>query len=126
MPTYATFIIMFPEFADIDQAFIEVWLSNSSLRISSNIFLEMYALAVYYVTAHYLSQWRTLNENEGADSGVVSGESVGDLSVSYGMPNVVLAPSAGNYATTSYGREYIAIRNIKVIGMTAVGITDGF
>ena len=120
MPNYTNFIAMFPEFADLNQAFVELWLAQSILKVSSNVFGEMYELATYYLLAHSLSVYKTNAANNGQDKGIVSSESIGDVSVSYAQPTFSYSNTAGNYQSTSYGREYLAIRKQKVIRMSVV------
>ena len=118
-PTYADFIALFPEFTDVDQVFVETWLSVTRQKISQDVFQELYPMAVYYLLAHTVSTQKVLQANEGVDKGLITSESIGDVSVSYSQPSTGSAET-DNYVTTSYGREYLSLRKMKVLNMAVV------
>ena len=112
---------MFPEFATSEESFVTLWLDTYKAKTSEKVFKECYELAVYYQLGHKLATQKVLAANEGVEKGVVSSESIGDVSVSYSQPSTGTAES-GNYVTTSYGREYLNLRKSKIIRATAVGV----
>ena len=55
-PLYAEFIIDFPEFLEIDQAYIEVKLAEAAVLLEEEAFGEdLYNIAVGYKAAHLLT-----------------------------------------------------------------------
>jgi len=118
----ASFKVFFPEFSSVDDARVDIFLTNGKLRVSQKVFNTTYELAVFYLAAHMLAT-SINNENSGGagtgNKGAVSSEKVGDLSISYGsISSGGGSGSSAQLIETSYGREYIQLRKEKTMSVT--------
>ena len=121
MPNYGQFIALFKEFISLEEAYVNLWLDVCISQVDEKAFGRQYAIAVYYLTAHRLSVHKNLGDNGGIDRGLITSESIGDLSVSYGQPNTSGGEGDVNYNQTAYGREFLAIRKMQIINYIAAG-----
>jgi len=92
-----------PEFDVLGVDLIERFIGYAECSVNADFFGCDYELAWAYMTAHMLE----LRENRKGSSGYASLKKEGDLQLQYIMP----AGISGQLATTSYGAEFIRLRN---------------
>ena len=122
----AAFIVLKPEFANVDSALIEVELEFAHLLVCENTWGKLFDRAYCLMVAHLLTLSPTTRpDTEEGDDGagfVANSETVGDTSVSYDSTQIAqfagqnAGPIAKELAMTSYGRQYHALR--KRLGLT--------
>lgn len=117
MITPADIKARFPEFAEIDNARIAVFISDAMLYIDVVKFGSFYNLALSYLTAHYLALSERTASGDSGGAGTASSESVGDTSVSYTTPNL---DRDFYYKTTSYGIRFLEIRSMVIVGLAII------
>ena len=105
-----------PEFTNEDPARIDRFISYVQPQVAQNQFGDKYELAVAYLTSHMLS---LANRNDTAGTngtpGVITQKKEGDLSLSFGLPSGLSGSTDGTLILTSYGIEYLRMRNLCVI-----------
>ena len=94
----------FPEFASLDDAFIQLYIDSASLSVNVNRWGNKSEWGIAYLTAHLLT---LLNRGGNGQSGPVTQEKVGDLSRTYAPTSAI---SNSDYASTSYGQEFLRLR----------------
>ena len=94
---------MFPEFSGKSDSFVNIYLDNAKLSVCSTMFGNKYDLALSYLTAHLMK----ITDENGRE--VVSMK-VGDLSKTFNNSSYM----SGAYETTSYGKQFLAIRKSLV------------
>lgn len=105
MSVDAVLLDIAPEMDAVDAALRTRIIDLAKLRVSEKVFGELTELATAYLAAHML----TMRTRSGA-GGAVSSESEGSLSRSY-----TASSDKSLLASTSYGQEYIALRNTFVV-----------
>lgn len=80
------------------------------INLVSSAFGDMQEMAQRYLAAHMGTVFLSTTKES---SGPVQSESAGDASVSYGQLSI---KDINRYDTTSYGRQYLAIRNASILG----------
>lgn len=105
-----------PEFATEDPARIARFIEYAELQVSSNAFGAKYELAVAYLTCHMLSL-ANRNDDEGTNGavGILTQKKEGDLSASFALPTGLSNCNDGTLLLTSYGIEYLRIRDMCII-----------
>lgn len=107
-----------PEYAGEDPARLNTFITLAENQISQNIFNVDYDLAVAYLAAHMLalSSRNTIGNDSGGDglAGNITAKKEGDLSLNYALP-AALSTKDGALATTSYGIEFMRLRDMHVI-----------
>lgn len=95
---------------------VQIFLNLASRRFNSSVFTDddLADDAHYYLAAHLLAQ-----DSAGVSgaSGQVTSKKVGDVSVNYSAGG---AMSSSSLASTSYGREYLAI--IRSLALTPFAV----
>ena len=124
---------MFPEFSGKSDAYIERFITESCIYISSQNYVwqpEVRRLAIGYMTGHLITL-STSNEDGSAkgenDSGkVVSSASVGGVSVSI-QPPIARNAFEQWVQTTPYGKKYWALLTVHTpCGLFWVGAPRAF
>ena len=122
----AQFVIDFPEFSDIEQyptAQITFWGGVAEKVVNENAWQDMYTLGVSLLTAHNLVFARAnvkaaaIGGNVGGLGGQQSQKSVGDVSATIDTTSSA-EKDAGNYNSTSYGKQFI--RYARIFGAGAI------
>ncbi|MGO8908082.1 MAG: DUF4054 domain-containing protein [Bradyrhizobium sp.] len=112
--TPATFVAMFPEFANsttYPTVGIQAWLNEAYNQLNAYRFGASLDLAAMLWTAHNIvlgaraAAMAASNGNVGEAAGPVQQKSVGQVSVNYDTQAAALE-GAGIYATTSYGQRF--------------------
>lgn len=112
-PTVDQFIARFPIFNDDDPAIISALIDEATNTIDTDWVETDYQPAIMYLTAHLIA---TDNSEEGEDvefgspggGGIVS-ESFNGMSVSYSQKVLPESELSNLYASTEYGRRYLAL-----------------
>ena len=113
MITPTDFKTRFPEFNDIDDARIQLFLDDAALEISKTVWGKLYDKGVLYLTAHELSMATATKSGKTGGLKSETSKSVGNVSVSYGSLNY--NEYDNYYTTTAYGKKFIDMKNkIKV------------
>lgn len=116
MATCLEFKSRFPEFIDVEDVRVDLFLADAAMFMSSKgKWLDMYDLALSYYAAHFL----VVSEFQMAgDSGAVAPlrkRVVDDV-----ITEVAISDSTPNYNelnSTSYGKRYVAIRRMCLTGI---------
>ena len=105
----ATFRQTFPEFADATKypdAQLTFWLTFSANFVNAAKWGDAYDAGLSLVLAHHLVISGNNQASPGGGSTLSSGESAGDVSISYDTANMI-EEKGGHWNTTSYGRQYL-------------------
>lgn len=95
------FKVDFPEFEAVDNAIVTRFLAKAGLRVNLTAWGAKADDGIGYLTAHLLKR---LEQGDGAASGPVASEKVGDIAVSYGVSEDF---KDRELASTVYGRQYL-------------------
>ncbi len=119
MASVAQFKTRFPEFADVDDARIQLFLDDVALVISSPAkWLGYYDIVHQYYAAHFL----TVGEHtESGDNGIlapVKKQEVDDVVIENAIGNI--EPTFDELSSTAYGKRVQFYRKICFTGMYGV------
>ncbi len=115
MTILETLLLIAPEFILIDPERLESFIELAECQVSETVFGCSYKLAVAYLAAHMLAlSERNTNSGTNGQAGNVISKKEGDLALGYSLPSS-LSSSEGELETTSYGIEYLRLRNLYVI-----------
>lgn len=90
------------------------WIELATLRVSKKVFGDVYTFAVAYLAAHIGTlAVRQADAGAGGQTSIAS-RSEGSLSISYGDSSAI--GEGGDYKTTGYGRQFLALRRERVMG----------
>lgn len=103
---------MFPEFAEVPNARLQMFFDFAAENVNRNIFAEKSDRAEALLAAHFL----TLADRGGA-AGPITSEKVGDLSRSYGT----IKSEQEELAATAYGSMFITMLKSLPITPRVVG-----
>lgn len=94
---------------------IDFWLEQAAVRVSASEFGSLYVQAVCYLAAHlYVIGTGSGVDGSSADgAGPVVSQSTGSVSIAFG--NAGGFEGAGAYASTRYGRQYVALRKKRIV-----------
>ena len=105
-----------PEFDNEDPARVLRFIGYAELQVSSDAFGSKYELAVAYLTSHMLSlSGRNDDEGTNGTPGTITQKKEGDLSLSFALPQGLGQSKDGTLLLTSYGIEYLRLRDICII-----------
>lgn len=106
--------IIAPEQADTGDAVVDFHLSIAASRVGAGAFGDLYEQGVLYLAAHLLTL-RDRGMGGTAAGGALASVKTGDLSVGFAG---VMGSGGGDESlhTTTYGREFLAIRTQAVAG----------
>jgi Protein of unknown function (DUF4054) len=126
-PTVDDFRAKFPEFADLDDAYIQVLLDDAGRAVDQTWTEGDYTNAILFLAAHYheLDLMASAGSDapaEGVPAGqTITAEHIGPISVTYGKANGGASSSTGAHASsldsTVYGQRYqdLLIKNIPAV-----------
>jgi len=109
--TYGAFVVMFPEFTDggvYPQTQFDAWLPVAIASLNPDRLFRVWSVAVMLFIAHNMVlsaravKSAATGQVVGDPRGVVTGKSVGDVSISYDSAAVAIQ-GAGYWNSTSYG-----------------------
>lgn len=109
MATVQLFQTRFPEFCNVDDDRVQIFLDDAALIMSSKgKWLEFYDVAHQYYAAHFL----VVAENtESGDSGTlapIKHQEVDDVIIKNAVGDI--DPTADDLHSTSYGKRYLSYR----------------
>ena len=113
MPTLDQFVETYPEFATEPSSKINRALTRAARQVDETWTEEDYQEAIMAVAAHLLASRNAGIEAAGQDD--LKSISIGPLSLTYGDKI-----RTTDYTTTSYGQDYIALRDRNVGGPVAI------
>lgn len=115
--TSATFKVRFPEFADVDDARIQLFLDDAAALMGNRTFCGNYDVAQCYLAAHLL----TVAEQQAAgDSGVlapISKQEVDDVVIEQAVKPSGGGGGSGMFDSTSYGKMFLHYQKICFGGL---------
>jgi Protein of unknown function (DUF4054) len=127
-PTVDDFRAKFPEFADLDDAYIQILLDDAGRAVDQTWTEGDYTNAILFLAAHYheLDLMATTASDataEGVPAGqTITSEHIGPISISYGKTGAgTSSGSGGAHASTLdstvYGQRYqdLLIKNIPAV-----------
>jgi hypothetical protein len=126
-PTYAEFVLRFPEFSGISEASVQAQLDASVRLLDPDAWQDNYWDGVCYDSAHTLTIFALSSaggETGGIQAGVgqVTSSSAAGMSTSFSQMNVN-SKSASDfwYSKTSYGQMFLKLRTVTIpMGVMAV------
>ena len=114
----------FPEFAN-EQTYpdpmVTFWSTVGESMLNSDRWADLLTQGLYLFVAHHISlsaqnvNAAAVGGTPGQHSGIVSGKSVGSVSVNYDASSVSFQ-DAGNWNLTQYGRDFWQLMNIVGMG----------
>jgi len=121
----ATFRVRFPEFEDVLDPRVTLFIGDAELQVNEDKWGRFYALGVQYLAAHLLSIDIEQSASAGAGvdgAGPVYSETVGPLNYKRAVLPMALDSGEAQLASTSYGLRYIELRKvIPNVGYMVVG-----
>ena len=109
----------FPEFAEVPDERIQVFIEDAALLMESpERWLDFYDVAQAYMVAHLLYKGISLESGDANAMYPVERQEVDDVSVEYAVKK--LDPKAEDLYSTSYGKTFIMYRRICFTGIYGV------
>jgi hypothetical protein len=121
MSTSADFYSRFPEFCDVPEDRVDMFLSDAALLMldpSDGRWLDFYDIAQLYFAAHMLQLGQDSESGDAGTSGPVKKQEVDDVMIEFAVSN--LDPKENSLYSTSYGKQYIYYRRICFNGIYGV------
>jgi len=105
-----------PEFLNEAPVRIARFIVYAELQVSELQFTDRYELAVAYLTCHMLAL-ANRNDDPGTNgnAGIITQKKEGDLGLSFALPNALNVANEGALLLTSYGIEYLRLKDMCVI-----------
>lgn len=118
--TVVSFGIRFPEFCDVDDDRVQLFLDDAALLMGTDDgrWLDFYSVAHAYHAAHLLTAGEA---SESGDYGIlapVKRQEVDDVVIESAIGNI--SATADDYFSTTYGKRYIHYRKICFMGPVGV------
>lgn len=110
LPTAAQFKARFPEFAALDDSYIETMISEASRNVDTEWSELDYQPAIMFLAAHNISEEQTLGGIAGAP-GMVKSSKLGDAQDTYETNTSIDAMTI--YGSTVYGRRYAQLLRLN-------------
>lgn len=112
-----SFLVRYPEFANVDKARIELALQDAENQMSRKIWGNKFEQGRDALAAHllYVSGALTKSGHSNGNPMVATSKSAGGLSVGYANKNAGLGENYGAYGTSDYGVTYYELR--KQVGV---------
>lgn len=115
MPTADNFKIRYPEFKDLGNDYIDLFIEDAKMEISERRWARLYPRGVLALTAHLLRLNQLATRTKGESIKNATSKSAGELSVGYAAPTVT--GTDADYQLTAYGQEYLRLRKLVGIGV---------
>ncbi len=116
MASVADFQSRFPEFCDVNDARVQMFLNDTALLMSSeDKWLGYYDVAHMYYTAHFLVVAETTEAGDTNILAPIKHQEVDDVTIKNAVGDV--NPTFDELNGTSYGKRYISYRRIALTGM---------
>lgn len=117
--TVADFQTRFPEFCEVDDDRVQLFLDDTALLMGSESrWCDFYNVAQCYYTAHLLV---AAEATEAGDDGIlapVKKQEVDDVVIEHAVGSV--SATSDDLNSTSYGKRYLHYRRICFVGIYAV------
>ena len=97
----------FPEFEGLSETVINRWLDQAQRRVNYTQWGDKADDAVIWLTAHLLAITQSLGCGTSPGSGAIGSKKVGDLAVTYKVPDRM---SQSFLASTAYGQYYLTLK----------------
>jgi len=119
MADLVTFKLRFPEFEDVIDARIQLFLDDAALMMSSPIrWLDFYDVAQCYHAAHLLYVALYTESGDGGVLAPVKKQEVDDVVVEQAVGSV--KPTALDWFSTAYGKQYYQYMRLVFAGPRGV------
>lgn len=119
MATVADFRTRFPEFVDILDPRIQMFLDDAELLMASPVrWLDFYDIAHCYHAAHLLYLANLSETGDGGVVGPVKKQEVDDVIIEQAVSAVT--PTALDYLSTAYGKRYYQYLRLCFAGIIGV------
>ena len=119
MADVANFHIRFPEFCDIDDARVQLFLDDAALLMDSpNKWLDFYDVAHAYFAAHLITVSMSSETGDTGALAPIRKQEVDDVTIEQAVADV--HPNMDELLTTVYGKRYWSYRRIITVGIYAV------
>lgn len=119
MASVGDFQTRFPEFCNLEDSRVQLFLDDAALLMSSkDKWLDLYDVAHVYYAAHFLI---VASYTERGDAGIlapVSHKEVDDVVIKKAIGDI--NPTQDDLYSTSYGKRYISYRRICFTGIYGV------
>lgn len=112
------FMQLYPEFAEIDESRLGIFIENAQMEISQKAWGKLYERGLLALTAHLLRLNQLATESQGEANRPLASESVGELSASY--QGSTITGTNADYQLTAYGQEYLRLRKLVGVGVMVV------
>lgn len=126
----AVFRMVAPEFSEVDDSDVNIWLDLTAPLVSRKRFGKMYEQALALLTAHRMKTANVGSDESGGFDSVggtgaafkVASYSSGGESVSFNNSALTakLSPDA-EYSQTSYGVQYLTLRDLYSVSIINAG-----
>lgn len=123
---YSRFIELAPEFAALDQPFVEVWIDFTKVFVDLNIWGECAEAAHFFVTAHFLETHPSgglAGPGTGGEAGPLTAEANGPASRSFA---VLQQGGESGWAASSYGRKYLLLQSKIMAAYRVLPVRNGY
>jgi hypothetical protein len=119
MATVPEFRTRFPEFVDILDPRIQLFLDDAALLMADPVrWLDFYDVAHCYHAAHLLFVGEHSAQGDGSVLGPIKKQEVDDVIVEQAVMNVT--PTASDLYSTTYGKRYYSYQRICFAGIYGV------
>ena len=109
--TAATMMLKFPEFTKEDPASIEFAIEEAVLNTTATWSFPDRDLGTMYYAAHLLMV--SISRRESAEGQVIQSERVGELSVTYKVPDQPTEVNPSDLTTTIYGARFLELAKLN-------------
>lgn len=116
MATVANFNVRFPEFCDVDDDRIQLFLDDAALLMAdSPKWLDFYDVAHQYFSAHLLAVASSSASGDVGAMAPISKQEVDDVLIEQAVSEV--HPNMDELLTTVYGKRYWQYRRMITVGI---------
>lgn len=117
-----------PEFADVDDENVLVYIGLAEPLISKSKYGNVYESALAYLTAHKMKMFglgKRIGIGTIGDTIGISSVTEGETSVSFSNNQSGNTSPDAEYGLTVYGMQYLRLRKSRIIPIASVGIRNG-
>ena len=117
MITPADFKVRFPEFSEVDDERIQLFIDDAIPELSESVWGNLYDKGLAYLSAHFLTLGTISSSGDSGSLNALASHSVEGVSESFAVPNQDSGINS-SFNSTKYGQEYY--RLLKLLGIGAV------
>lgn len=107
--------IRYPEFKDLGNDYIDLFIEDAKMEISDRCWARLYPRGVLALAAHLMRLNQLATRSKGDAIKSTTSKSAGELSVGYAAPTV--SGTDADYQLTAYGQEYLRLRKLVGVGV---------